>query len=143
MLMDRQVGIVAYDCLSPLGTTFGATWKELVNERSGIAFIDRYDPGKETLSGVSSIAYAGQVPLTYAEMAGSPEGWRRSPEPSSHCVRTVCQRVLEDLDFDLSRHDPQRIAVFGATALTAQISQHVLETTSRPYASFILNQCRA
>jgi 3-oxoacyl-[acyl-carrier-protein] synthase II len=141
MLMDRQVGIVAYDCLSPLGTTFGATWKELVNERSGIAPIDRYDPGKETLSGVSSVAYAGQVPLTYAEMAGSPEAWRRSPEPSSHCVRTVCQRMLEDLDFDVSRHDPQRIAVFGATALTAQISQHVLETTSRPYASFILNQC--
>jgi len=139
--MEKQVGIIGYDCLSPLGTTFSSTWKELVNNRSGVTCIDRYDPSKETLRGVSSITFAGQIPLAYAEMAGSSERYNRSPEPSSHCVRTVCQRVLAGIDFNASHHNPQRIAVFGATALTAQISQHVLTTTSRPYANFILNQC--
>jgi 3-oxoacyl-[acyl-carrier-protein] synthase II len=139
--MDNRVGIVAYDCLSPLGSTLPATWKQLVNNRSGVTLIDRYDPSRETLVGVSSIAFAGQVPLTYAEMAGSRERYERSPEPSSHCVRTVCARVLAEIGFDVSRHDPQRIALFGATALTAQISQHALTTTGRPYVNFILNQC--
>jgi 3-oxoacyl-[acyl-carrier-protein] synthase II len=139
--MDTNVAIVGYDCLSPLGTTFDSTWKELVNNRSGVTLLDRYDPAKETLSGVASIAFAAQIPLSYAEMAGSADRYQRSPEPSYHCVRTVCQRVLEAIDFKTSHHDPQRIALFGATALTAQISQHVLATTSRPYAAFILNQC--
>ena len=139
--MDNRVGIVAYDCLSPLGTTLSATWKELVNNRSGVTRIERYDPSRETLAGVSSIAFAGQVPLTYAEMAGARERWDRSPEPSAHCVRTVCARVLAEIGFDVARYDPQRIALFGATALTAQISQHALTTTGRPYVNFILNQC--
>ena len=139
--MEHEVGIVGYDCLSPLGTTLSTTWKELINNQSGIRFIDRYDPSKETLSGVSAVAFGGQIPLAYAEMAGSPERYRRSPEPSYHCVSTVCRRVLAALDFDATRHDPQRIAVLGATALTSQISQHVLTTTGRPYVNFILNQC--
>jgi 3-oxoacyl-[acyl-carrier-protein] synthase II len=139
--MDSRVGIVAYDCLSPLGTTLSSTWKELTSNRSGVRFIDRYDPARETLAGVSSIAFAGQVPLTYAEMAGSRERFDRSPEPSAHCVPAVCARMLREIDFDVSAHDAQRIALFGATALTNQISQHVLTTTGRPYVNFILNQC--
>jgi 3-oxoacyl-[acyl-carrier-protein] synthase II len=139
--MEHQVGIVGYDCLSPLGTTFSTTWTELVNNHSGLTFIDRYDPTQETLRGVSSVAFAGQIPLTYSEMAGSSERYNRSPEPSSHVVKTVCQRLLAAIDFHASEHNPQRIALFGATALTAQISQQVLSATARPYANFILNQC--
>jgi len=139
--MEHETAIVGYDCLSPLGTTLQATWKELINNQSGITFIDRYDPSKEKLSGVAAVAFGGQIPLAFADMAGSSERFRRSPEPSHHCVTPVCRRVLEALDFDATRHDPQRIAVLGATALTSQISQHVLTTTGRPYVNFILNQC--
>jgi 3-oxoacyl-(acyl-carrier-protein) synthase len=46
--MEHEVAIVGYDCLSPLGTTLSATWKELIKNQSGITFIDRYDPSKET-----------------------------------------------------------------------------------------------
>lgn len=139
--MENQAGIVEYDCLSSLGTSFSSTWKELINNRSGIRFIDRYDPAKETLSGVTSVAFAGQIPLIYAEMAGSKERFNKSPEPSHHCLTPVCQRILERLDFNVAQHNPQRIALLGATALTSQISQHALMMTQKPYVNFILTQC--
>lgn len=139
--MERQVAIIGYDCMSPLGSTFSATWRELANNRSGITFIDRYDPSKESLSGVSPVAFGGQLPLAYGDMAGSIERFNRSPEPAHHCVRRVCERVLADVDFNIAQHNPQRIALLGATALTSQISQHRLTTTQKPYVNFILNQC--
>ena len=139
--MESDVGIVGYDCLSPLGTTFRSTWQELINNRSGIRFIDRYDPAKETLKGVSSIAFGGQVPVAYAEMAGSNERFNRCPEPAHHCISPVCRRIFKEIDFNISQHDPQRVAILGATALTSGISQHTLTATQRPYVNFILNQC--
>jgi 3-oxoacyl-[acyl-carrier-protein] synthase II len=139
--MEQPVAVVGYDCLSPLGSGFAATWQELVKNHSGIRFIDRYAPSEETLHGVSSVAFGGQIPLAYSEMAGSPERFNRSPEPAHHCVKPVCERVLRQLDFNIAQHDPQRIGVIGATALTSQISQQVLAATNRPYVNFILNQC--
>jgi 3-oxoacyl-[acyl-carrier-protein] synthase II len=139
--VERQVAIIGYDCMSPLGGTFSSTWQELTSNRSGIGFIDRYDPGKETLSGVSRVAFGGQIPLAYGEMAGSLERFNRCPEPSHHCVKPVCERVLASIDFNIAEHNPQRVALLGATALTSQISQHTLTTTQKPYVNFILNQC--
>jgi 3-oxoacyl-[acyl-carrier-protein] synthase II len=139
--MENDVGIVGYDCLSPLGTTFRSTWQGLVNNRSGIRFIDRYDPAKETLKGVSVVEFGGQIPVAYAEMAGSSERFNRCPEPAHHCIGPVCRRLFEEIDFNIAQHDPQRIAILGATALTSEISQHTLTATQRPYVNFILNQC--
>jgi 3-oxoacyl-[acyl-carrier-protein] synthase II len=139
--MEGDVGIVGYDCLSPLGTTFRSTWQGLVNNRSGIRFIDRYDPAKETLKGVSVVEFGGQIPVAYAEMAGSSERFNRCPEPAHHCIGPVCRRLFEEIDFNIAQHDPQRIAILGATALTSEISQHTLTATQRPYVNFILNQC--
>lgn len=139
--MEHHVAIIGYDCMSPLGSTFNATWEKLANNQSGIGYIDRYDPSRETLSGVSRVAFGGQIPLAYSDMAGSIERFNRSPEPSHHCVKPVCERVLAAIDFDAAEHNPQRIALLGATALTSQISQHTLTTTQRPYVNFILNQC--
>ena len=139
--MEGDVGIVGYDCLSPLGTTFRSTWHGLVNNRSGIRFIDRYDPAKETLKGVSVVEFGGQIPVAYAEMAGSSERFNRCPEPAHHCIGPVCRRLFEEIDFNIAQHDPQRIAILGATALTSEISQHTLTETQRPYVNFILNQC--
>jgi len=139
--MENRVAIVGYDCLSPVGTNFCSTWERLTHNGSGIQFIDRYDPAKETLKGVSAIVFGGQIPLQYGDIAGSTERFRRSPEPSHHCVTPVCRRILERLQFNIAQHNPQRIALIGATALTSQISQQTLMTTQRPYVNFILNQC--
>ena len=139
--MESEVGIVGFECFSPLGTTFAETWQALASNRSGIGFIDRYDPSEQSLSGVSSVAFGGQIPLGYDEMAGSSDRFRRSPEPAHHCVTPVCRRLLEALEFDVANHNPQRIALLGATALTSQISQDTLTRSQRPYVNFILNQC--
>jgi 3-oxoacyl-[acyl-carrier-protein] synthase II len=45
------------------------------------------------------------------------------------------------LDFNIADHNPQRIGMIGATALTSQISQDTLSRSQRPYVNFILNQC--
>lgn len=139
--MENEVSIVGFECFSPLGTTFGATWQAMVQNRSGIGCIDRYNPVEQTLSGVAPVVFGGQIPLSYDEMAGSVEGFRRSPEPAHHCVSPVCRQLLKGLGFNIAEHDPQRIALLGATALTSQISQHTLMKTQRPYVNFILNQC--
>lgn len=139
--MENEVSIVGFECFSPLGTTFGATWQAMVQNRSGIGCIDRYNPVEQTLSGVTPVVFGGQIPLSYDEMAGSVEGFRRSPEPAHHCVSPVCRQLLKGLGFNIAEHDPQRIALLGATALTSQISQHTLMKTQRPYVNFILNQC--
>jgi 3-oxoacyl-[acyl-carrier-protein] synthase II len=139
--MDTEVGVAGFDCLSPLGTSFAATWQALARNRSGIRFIDRYDPSEQSLSGVSSVTFGGQIPLGYDEMAGSRDRFRRSPEPAHHCVTPVCRRMLEVLNFNMADHNPQRIGIIGATALTSQISQDTLTRSQRPYVNFILNQC--
>ena len=139
--MGNEVGIVGFECFSPLGITFSETWQALQQNRSGIRYIDRYNPSEQVLSGVAPVVYGGQIPLSYDEMAGSAERFRRSPEPAHHCVGLVCEKLLNGLGFDVAEHNPQRIALLGATALTAQISQHTLMSTRRPYVNFILNQC--
>src|SRR5215472_1232363 len=118
--MDTEVGVVGFDCFSPLGASFSETWQALAGNRSGIGFIDRYDPSEQPLSGVSSVVFGGQIPLSYDEMAGSSDRFRRSPEPAHHCVTPVCRRVLDALDFNITDHNPQRIGLIGATALTSQ-----------------------
>jgi 3-oxoacyl-[acyl-carrier-protein] synthase II len=139
--METEVGIVGFECFSPLGTSFSATWQALVENRSGIGLIDRYKPAEQKLSGAAPVVFGGQIPLGYDEMAGSADRFRRSPEPAHHCVTPVCRQLFEALSFNIADHNPQRIALLGATALTAQISQHTLTTTQRPYVNFILNQC--
>jgi len=139
--MEKRVAIVAYDCLSPLGTDLAGTWNGVINNRSGIARISRYDLTAEGPLGSPDVVYAGQIPLTYTELAGSAARLEKAPEPSHHCVPLVCRRMLQTIDFSITQHDSQRIGLLSATALTAQISQDVLTTNKRPYTGFILNQC--
>ena len=138
--MKDEVVIVGYDCLSPLGTDVAQTWNGVVNNRSGIAPINRYDPGENFL-GSSDVVYGGQIPLTYRELAGSDLKYEKFPEPSHHSVPMVCRRVFEAIDFSSDQHDPQRIALLSATAFHSQISQHELEMSKKPYINFTLNQC--
>lgn len=138
--MKDEVVIVGYDCMSPLGTDVAQTWNGVVNNRSGIRPIDRYDP-RENFLGPSDVVYGGQIPLTYRELAGSDLKYEKFPEPSHHAVPLVCRRVFDAIDFSIDHHNPQRIALLSATAYNAQISQHELESTRKPYVNFMLNQC--
>jgi 3-oxoacyl-[acyl-carrier-protein] synthase II len=141
--MKLRIAIVDYECTSSLGMTLEASWKNLAAGRSGIRLIDRFEPSRAELRGVSSVPFGGQIPASYLELAGSEKNLERWPEPAYHAVRTTCDRLLERATFDISEHDPQRIAVLGATALTSQISQDVLQTTKQANINFILNQCQS
>jgi len=140
--MEREIVVVACDCLTPLGRDVASTWTQLTANASGIRAITRYDPAAEALHGVSSIAYAGEVPSTYCEMAGSPNRYKKSPEPIFHCIGELCVGTLSSINFDIKDHDPQRIALIGATALTSQVSHHELSKDKKPFVNFLLNQCQ-
>lgn len=139
--MDKRVAIVDYDCLTSLGADVEGTWEAAAANRSGIRPIDRYVPGEERFQGVAAIAYAGQIPLSFAELAGSADRYEKWPEPGYHAVKLLAGRIFRRIGFDISQHEPQRIGLLGGTALTAQISQDIVTRTGRPDTKFILHQC--
>jgi 3-oxoacyl-[acyl-carrier-protein] synthase II len=141
MAMSDEIVIVDYDSLTSAGLSIDHAWEKLVNNGSGIRPIDRYDPAEETLLGVSDISYSGQIPISFEELAGSPEVFYKWAEPSYHAVKTLTRRIFERIDFDISQHDSQRIAFLGATVLTSQISRDTLSRTRKTDSKFILNQC--
>jgi 3-oxoacyl-[acyl-carrier-protein] synthase II len=140
--MTGTVAIVEYDCLCASGADLAQAWHCLSRNRSGIRRIDRFDPAHASLPGVSSIAYGGQVPLSFAELAGSADALAKWCEPGYHAVKTLAARILDRIDFDVSRHDPQRIGLVGATVLTSHASRDAVARTGRADSRFILNQCQ-
>jgi len=140
--MNGAVAIVDYDCMCPAGVDVDSAWNNLANNGSGIGEIDRFDPSQETLQGISSIVYGGQIPMSFDEIAGSPEIFRKWCEPGHHAVKTLGKRIFDRLDFNICQHDPQRIGLLGATVLTSQLSREALARTGHADSKFILNQCQ-
>jgi len=138
----NSVAIVDYDCLCSTGSTLETAWDNMSRNRSGISEITRYSPSGETLMGLSAASFGGQIPMSYDELAGTGDSFRKWAEPGYHAVNTLCRRILKRLDFDISGHDPQRIAVLGGTALTSQYSRELVVKTQKPDSKFILNQCQ-
>jgi 3-oxoacyl-[acyl-carrier-protein] synthase II len=139
--MSRRIAIVAVDCLMSAGTDLDQAWDRLVHNGSGISPIRRYEPGAETLQGVAAISYAGQIPLSYEEMAGSPAKLEKWREPCYFALQILARRLFERLGFDASQHRPQRIAVLGGTALTSQLARDTLARTQKADSKYILHQC--
>jgi 3-oxoacyl-[acyl-carrier-protein] synthase II len=134
--------IVDYDCISALGEDFSDTWIGLTNNRSGIRPIDRYRPENESLQGVAKVAYGGQIPLSYDDLAGSAARYRKWNEPGYHAVQRLMSRILTRIGFRIEDHDPQRVAVLGGSALCSQVSRDALARSQEPDSKFILNQCQ-
>ena len=139
--MGNEVVIVDADCLCSAGTSVEAAWQVLAANGSGIRPITRYDPSAQQLPGVASIPYAGELPLPLEELAGSPERLKKWAEPSYHAVKVATKQVLGRLGFAGAQQDPQRVALIGATALSAQLSRDLLAATRTADPKFILNQC--
>jgi 3-oxoacyl-[acyl-carrier-protein] synthase II len=138
----EQIVIVDYDCMSSLGTSFEKTWHNLTENHSGIGRVDRYDPAEQDLLGVPSMQFGGQIPIGLDELAGSPARRRKWPEPSVHALEQVCARLLQRQQFDISQHDPYRIAILGATALTSTVAQDQVDRTRRANANAMLCLCQ-
>lgn len=140
--MTTKAVIVDYDCISALGADFETTWIRMADNQSGIERISRYQIEGEPLQGVANVAYAGQIPLTYDELAGSEARFRKWNEPGYHAVERLMDRIMARLQFDISDHNPQRIAVLGGSALCSQVSRDTLARTGTPDSKYILNQCQ-
>jgi 3-oxoacyl-[acyl-carrier-protein] synthase II len=138
----EQIVVIDYDCMSSLGTTFEETWRNLVENRSGIQCVDRYDPAEQNLLGVATMQFGGQIPIGLDELAGSPARRKKWPEPSVHALEKVCARLLGRQQFDISQHDPYRIAILGGTALTSAVTHDLLERTKRAHANSMLCFCQ-
>jgi 3-oxoacyl-[acyl-carrier-protein] synthase II len=139
--MKNKIAVIDYDCLTTVGADLESSWGNLMAKRSGIGYLDRYDRGNQLFQGVANIEYAGQIPLSFAALAGSEQKLQKWPEPHYHAVLTLTERVLKRLDFNISRHDPQRIAFLGGTALSPQMSGEMIVKTGRADPKYILNQC--
>jgi len=139
--MPNKIAVVSYDCQTSAGQTLEDTWGTLSAGGSGIRPIDRYSPDAETLQGVSAISYGGQIPLSFSDMAGSADRFTKWSEPNYHAIRWLTRSVLKKIDFDISRHVPQRIAFLGGTALNSQIARETLNRTHKADSKYILHQC--
>jgi 3-oxoacyl-[acyl-carrier-protein] synthase II len=139
--MNRDIAVVDCDCLTAAGIDAASTWEILAANGSGLRPIDRYVPENERFQGVGDISYAGQIPLSFADLAGSADRYEKWPEPGYHAVRLLADRIFRRLSFDISSHDPQRVGLLGGTALTSQISQDIVTRTQRADTKFILHQC--
>ena len=138
---DNDIVIVTYDCLCSLGTDLETTWPKLVGNQSGVVHIDHYDPSQESLRGIDMIAYGGQIPISFDKLAGSDAKYKSWPDPSYHAVKSLTERVLDKINFDVSDHDPQRIGFLGGTAMSSESARDRVGRTYRAYSKFILTQC--
>lgn len=139
--MPFDVGVVAYDCFTPLGLSIGETWEKLIRNCSGVREIDRYDAASASFD-VRNVSYGGQLPCSFEDLAGSQRKLKKWPEPCFHAVRRLSADVLAAINFSDSKHDPQRIGILGGTALTSQISLQRLLDSQKPNINFILSQCQ-
>ena len=139
--MRHGVAIVEYDCFSSAGLSLEESWHKLADNQSGIGPITRYEVEAQTLQGLPAIAYGGQIPQTFEELAGSSAQFNRWPEPSFHAIKALTKIILGRLDFDISHHDPQRIAILGGTVFTGEFPRDLLARTQRADSKFLLNQC--
>src|SRR5258708_12750893 len=80
--------------------------------------------------------------MSFQEIAGSPEIFRKWCEPGHHAVKALGNRIFDRLDFNICQHDPQRMGLWGATVLTSQLSREALARTGHADSKFILNQCQ-
>src|SRR6185312_6882277 len=92
--MNNPVVIVDCECMTAAGINLAATWKTLLENGSGIRAIDRFNTAEQPLQGVSSIAYAGQIPMSYEELAGSPEKFQKWSEPGFHAVQRITESIV-------------------------------------------------
>ena len=97
-----QVAIIDTDCIASAGVDVDRAWDNLSHNGSGLCPLTRYDPAATTLQGVSFISHAGQIPLSYEEMAGSAARLEKWREPCYHALRTLAGRIFGRIGFDAS-----------------------------------------
>lgn len=139
--MNTEIAVIDYECMTSVGSNLTESWRNLVNNCSGIRLIDRYDPNRVSLQRMTRVAYGGQIPLTFERLAGSEERLLKWREPNFHAVQAVTKALLERMRFRISEHDPQRIAFLGGTSAGPQFSRDSMAESGSEDPKYILNLC--
>jgi 3-oxoacyl-[acyl-carrier-protein] synthase II len=124
-LTRRRVVITGIGMISPLGVGNDATWQGLVEGRSGIGRITKFDAS----------AYPAQIA---GEVKGfNPEDWVDKKEVKKsdtfiHYAVAAAQMAVDDAKLDTSKEDPDRVGVIigsgiGGLPLIEEMHRKLLE----------------
>jgi 3-oxoacyl-[acyl-carrier-protein] synthase II len=124
-MTKRRVVMTGLGMISPLGVGNDATWKGLLEGRSGIGRITKFDAS----------AYACQIA---GEVRGfDPEAWIEKKEVKKsdtfiHYAIAAAQMAVDDAKFDRSQNDPDRVGVIigsgiGGLPLIEEMHKKLLE----------------
>jgi len=120
---ERFVAVTGIGMICPLGITTSECWENMLQGRSGIRRITRFDPS-DCLTQIG-----GELPEEYYELekrAFSPRVYKRSILPSRLAVLSAKQ-AIEDGNIDLDTIDVNRVAVItgcGGSTFGDQIDLH-------------------
>lgn len=136
------LAIVDYECSTALGLTLQDTWQAARAGQSGIVPLTRYDPDKSILNSVDAVRFAGQIPASFEELAGSAAVLQRTPDPTAQALRQVCRRLMERIKPLDSGLDPARVAVIGGTALTSTLTHEAMRGRQQPLLAGLASRCQ-
>jgi 3-oxoacyl-[acyl-carrier-protein] synthase II len=124
-MTKRRVVVTGLGMISPLGVGNDPTWQGLLEGRSGVGRITKFD----------TTAYACQIA---GEVRGfDPEAWIEKKEVKKsdtfiHYAIAAAQMAVDDAKFDRARNDPDRVGVIigsgiGGLPLIEEMHKKLLE----------------
>jgi 3-oxoacyl-[acyl-carrier-protein] synthase II len=127
---DRRknwVAVTGIGMINPLGATTKECWDNLVDGKSGISRITRFD-ASECASQI-----AGEIPPQYFELEKkvlSPKFYKQTLLPS-RLTMMVAKQAVEDAKIDLDKIDPTRAGVITGCGGSTFGDQEELETPDK------------
>lgn len=118
--MARRVVVTGMGCLTGLGNDLSATWQALLDGKSGVRTITRFDPAD----------FATRIA---AEVRGfDPEEWMEKKEARRQDLFTqfavaACEMALRDSGVDMDAEDPTRVGVIIGSGIGG-IGTHEIQT---------------
>lgn len=118
--MVRRVVVTGMGCLTALGNDLSTTWEGLLQGRSGVRTISRFDP-------------AGFATRIAAEVEGfDPEKWMEKKEARRRDLFTqfavaASEMAMDDSGLDLETEDPTRLGVIIGSGIGG-IGTHEIQT---------------
>ncbi len=134
--MQRRVVITGLGVVSPLGLDTPSTWAALLEGRSGIDRITRFDASEYPCRIAGEVR--GFDPLRYMDRREA-----RKMDTFTHYAVAASLEALRDSTLDLAREDPDRIGVYigsgiGGMGLLEQTHRELLERGPRRVSPFFI-----
>jgi 3-oxoacyl-[acyl-carrier-protein] synthase II len=107
-MMAEPIVITGIGAISPIGNDVESIWKNLINGKSGISNITRFDASS------FSTRIAGELKGFDPSSLGSPKELRRMDRLSWHAL-AACSEAINQSGLETSNSSPERSGVFWAS----------------------------